>query len=101
MNQLNDIRPPEESERSHSIVAPGRPRATGRSWRSPAGGPSAGGPSVRVDPHRLDVEVLVERLLAHLQAPAAHLVAAEGNGGVEEQHRVDPHRPGPQLAGQP
>ena len=34
----------------------------------------------------------------HLPAPAAHLVAAEGNRRVEEQHRVDPHGAGLQLA---
>src|SRR4051795_13156110 len=39
--------------------------------------------SVQVDPDRFGLEVRVEGFLAELLAEAAHLEAAEGDGGVE------------------
>src|SRR4029079_2833400 len=46
---------------------------------------------------RLRLEVVVERVVAHLAAPARLLVAAERHCGVEHAVAVDPHGPGAQT----
>ena len=51
------------------------------------------------DGHRLELGVVVERLLAQLAADAARLEAAERGGGVEDVVAVDPDGPGADAVG--
>src|SRR3954470_22963980 len=61
--------------------------------------PAAG--SGGLDPDRLDVEILLDVLLAGLAAIAAHLVAAERHRRVHRLIAVDPDRAGPQRPSDP
>src|SRR5882757_8992097 len=79
---------------------PSRRRASARLLRMTAecAGPTSSVRSIartlltRLDPHRLDVEILLDVLLAGLAAVAAHLVAAERHRGVHRLIAVDPDR---------
>jgi hypothetical protein len=63
------------------------------------GAPSARGWSQRGG-DRLDLGVVVEHLLTHLTSPAGLLIPAERQRRVEHVVAVDPHRPGPDPAGE-
>src|SRR6476646_7987026 len=48
----------------------------------------------KIDPYRLDLRVVVERVHAHLAADATLFVAAKGRGRVVDVVSVDPDRAG-------
>src|SRR5580704_19715482 len=70
------------------------------------GGASGAPPSHGLSPcelgdHGLGFEVVIERVVAHLPAPARLLVAAERHRGVEHAVAVDPHGARAQAVGGP
>src|ERR1700726_2215942 len=63
--------------------------------------PSHGFPLCELGDHGLGLEVVLERVVAHLPAPARLLVAAEWHRRVKDAVAVDPHRAGAQAVGGP
>src|SRR5688500_3967304 len=60
-----------------------------------------GRPLCELDDHGLGLEVVLERVVAHLPAPARLLVAAERHRRVKHAVAVDPHRACAQAVGGP
>src|SRR5271169_475989 len=81
-------------------------RAT-EGWRRPSLAPSpVAGEGVSrslggLDPHRLDVEILLHLLQPGLAPVAAHLVAAERHRGIHRLVAIDPDRAGANCLGEP
>src|SRR5580700_6702144 len=74
------------------------PRARGRTCRSGPGG--YGCRLLQLSGDGLDLGVGMERLVAHLAAPAGLLIPAERQCRVEHVVAVDPDGAGPELLGQ-
>src|SRR5437867_5387680 len=86
---------------SESSAAPPRGGGIVRPWR-PCGTTAARPQRARSDrgADRLYLGVEIERLMAHLPAPAGLLVAPEGKSGIKDVVAVDPDGAGPEAAGE-